>query len=320
MKTLQFELWQECNNGCTFCYLGPEGNRRTPKEVKINSLHNAIERVDQFDPKEYQCLAYIGGEFFQGQLNDPDVRKPFFELMQKTADLYNADKLEQVWITATLTIGKQEDMYETLRLFKDCRNVWITTSWDSIGRFKTDKMKANWEYHMKHLREVFPEIKINTTIILTDDIISDYLDDKFTFEEWGNTWGTTLFFKQPAPFFSVQNDFNDYMQKKNMCNEMLPGFFAERSKFIKFLTKFASQESPNMWSRLFNIEYRADTLIRNFNDGSSRKNTRFKGTAKEVDDVDAMPCGHPFVYCAYAKSNKCMMCDKINISKLVLGT
>ena len=34
MKSLQFELWRECNNLCKMCFLGLE-NRTTPKHTKI---------------------------------------------------------------------------------------------------------------------------------------------------------------------------------------------------------------------------------------------------------------------------------------------
>ena len=73
-KQLQFELWEECNSYCKFCYLGKE-NRCTPNRLKINACKNALKMISDmsFYP-EYNTLAYLGGEFFQGQLNDKDVK------------------------------------------------------------------------------------------------------------------------------------------------------------------------------------------------------------------------------------------------------
>ena len=83
MKVLQFELWQECNNKCEFCYLG-SNIEHTADQTKIESLKRTINMVDNIDPS-YEVVAFIGGEFFQGQLKNPTVRALFFELMEKTA-------------------------------------------------------------------------------------------------------------------------------------------------------------------------------------------------------------------------------------------
>ena len=48
-RSLQFEVWQECNNHCTFCYLCEE-NKHTDKQLKIESMKNIIETIS--DEKE----------------------------------------------------------------------------------------------------------------------------------------------------------------------------------------------------------------------------------------------------------------------------
>jgi sulfatase maturation enzyme AslB (radical SAM superfamily) len=104
LKSLQFELWEDCNSGCKFCYLGKY--RDTSPITKIKSLQSTIEKIsDMSIYNNYNVLSYIGGEFFQGQLNDPTVRKLFFELIDKTAYLSDNNYLKQVWITTTMTIG-----------------------------------------------------------------------------------------------------------------------------------------------------------------------------------------------------------------------
>ena len=315
-KSLQFELWQECNNNCKFCYLGHE-NRRTPKDVKLSSLQRALNIIsDENNYPEYNTIGFIGGEFFQGQLKDADVRSLFFKVMKKTADLYNSKKIKQVWISATLTIGHQQDLYQTLRLFNDHNDIWIITSWDTIGRFKSDKMKNTWDFHMKNLRKEFPQIKINICTILTDDCITKYLDGKLSFQAMMHEYNASFFFKQCGCIYnkSSESSFADQMKAKQLSNIILPGFFPTRKKFINFLKLFKEQETEDMWMRLFNIKYRADNLFRSFNDGSIDTYHRFKDTKGEVDDSDPMPCGHPFVYCAYIDSDACVLCDKQKLS------
>ena len=314
-KSLQFELWQECNNKCDFCYLG-EDNKFTSKERKLQSINDAYAKIcDMSNYPEFNVIGYIGGEFFQGQLADKEVRDAFFQLLRKTADLYNNGIIRQVWLSATLNIGHQEDLYEILEMFNDKSGVWIITSWDTIGRFKSDKMLATWEYHMKKLKQLYPQLRINITTILTDDVITKYLDGRLSFRDMMDEYGASFFFKQCGAVGGSVNEFdiNAIRQSKIDSNKILPNFFPTRSKFLKFLRKFKQQESEEMWTRLFNIKYRADELYRNFNDGETRTTHRSKDSKKEVDDSEAAPCGHPVVYMAYVDSDACVLCDKQKI-------
>ena len=86
MKSVQFELWHECNNLCKMCFLGIE-NRITPKETKIKSLKDAIKNAKKFTG---DVIAIIGGEFFQGQIEDPEVHDLFYEFMSLVINKLNS--------------------------------------------------------------------------------------------------------------------------------------------------------------------------------------------------------------------------------------
>lgn len=315
-RTLQFELWQECNNKCDFCYLGIS-NRYTSDNVKIESLKKTYTTIcDETNYPKYNCIGYIGGEFFQGQLKNPEVKLWFYKLMTKTAELYNNGTIRQVWISATLTIGNQSDLYEILKLFNNWDGIWITTSWDTKGRFKSEKMLSTWEYHVKNLTALYPGLKINITTILTGDLIDKYLNGEISFNKMMIDYNASFFFKQCGSLIDLKRgDMEEIIEAKNKSNNIIPNFFPTRSKFIKFLIKFKQQETIDTWSRLFNIEYRADNLIRNYNDGHSDVNQRYKHTKAEDLNFKQMECGHPTAYAAYIDSNKCCLCDKIKISQ-----
>jgi hypothetical protein len=317
-KTLQFELWQECNNKCKFCFLGTE-NRFTADDIKIASLKKTIEKIsDESIFKEYNCLAFIGGEFYQGQLQNPEVKKLFYTLMDKSADLLNRGVIEEFWTSATLTIGKQEDLYNCLEKFNDKSKVWVLTSWDAYGRFHTPKMLETWEYHMKHLKERFPDIKLNTTIVLTGIVMEKYLSGEIpSFEQFCEKYNTSLFFKQPAPFFNIKDvsactvDILKFGKIKS--EEEIPHFFPTRSLVLEFYQKFKENETENMWTRLFNVAYRADILERHFNDNSVVTATRNKNLELSKNyDIGAvtLPCGHTCNFAAYIDSDRCWICDK----------
>ena len=314
MNILQFELWQECNNKCRFCYLG-KNIEHTEDSQKIEALKRTIAMVkDSANYPRYEVLAFIGGEFFQGQLANPEVRELFFELMTEVASLLNRNIIQEVWLSVTLTIGKQEDLYKTLELFNDKSKVWLLTSWDSKWRFHSEKMKLTWESHMRQIYKLYPNIKLNTTIILTGDFIDQYLLNKFNLNSFSEEFHTAFFFKQPASGQIITASNNQEVKAKT--NELMPNFFPTKRQFLAFLLKFKQSEHEINWSKLFNIEYRADDVYRNYNDGRVVKSHRYKGTIEETIEEAHLPCGHSINYDCYVDQPGCVMCDKQKIEAM----
>ena len=310
-KQLQFELWQECGNGCKFCYLQEE-NKFTPDKLKIMACNNAYNKIsDLSNYPEYDTLAYLGGEFFQGQMKNPEVKQAFMRLMEKTKQLYLDGYVKHIWVYATMTIGDQKDLYDMLELFGDLPEFWILTSYDTIGRFHTPKMEETWKYHMKNIRKLYPHIKLNITTILSEDCIQKYINNEISFTDMIKEYDCNFFFKQ-CGFGGLT---------KERMNEILPGFFPRREIFLEFLKKFKQQETPDMWDRLFNIQYRADTLYRNYNDEKHQMELRqrYKNKRWETDEkveCGVNKCGHLMTYAAYIDNEECVLCDKEMIGEL----
>ena len=72
-KQMQFELWQECNSKCKFCYLG-FCNNECSSEEKIKTMNFVLNKISDLSIyPEFDTIAFLGGEFFQGQISDPLV-------------------------------------------------------------------------------------------------------------------------------------------------------------------------------------------------------------------------------------------------------
>lgn len=307
-KCLQFELWYECNSRCRYCYLCNDV-LNTPDEIKLRNLQAVLDKISDLSIyKEYSKLSYLGGEFFQGQLKNPVVKAKFMELMDKTAWLLENGYIKCVWLYATMTIGDQEDLYETLAKFNIKKeNFWLLTSYDTVGRFHAPKMEETWKYHIKHIKELYPDILINTTTIITGDLINKYFSGEFSFKEMMKEYTDTFFLKYPwlPSTFDSKEEFNKY----------LPNFFPTRRAFLNFLVKFKDEEEPHMWDRLFNFEYRAAVCMKNSNDNSNFMvpNIRDSETSTETEGdhtSELAPCGHMITCCCYSDSDKCCTCDK----------
>lgn len=306
MSQLQFELWEECNSGCKFCYLG-KANECTLDKVKLDNLQKTIDKLsDNSIYNDIDCLAYIGGEFFQGQLDNLDVRRKFFELMSKTNMLISQRKIREAWISASLIAEHQDCLDETVQIFDDKSKLWILTSYDTIGRFNTKHDSDIWHINLMKLRNQYPELKINITSILTEDFIDKYLTDSnelFTIAKDNNC---QLFLKTPC---SIDSRGETHLSKQE-TNEIIPRFFPHRHKFLEFLYKFKTLEDELNYKKLFDMHLRSDYLVKYGDDVIL--NHRIKDSSVEAQDgvIDVLPCGHSTQYAIYVDSDKCAICDK----------
>lgn len=344
-RSFQWELWSMCNNLCTYCYLGKE-NRHTDKARQMASLNDLHRSIDELDTRIYNNVSIIGGDFWQGQLDDPEVHASFMSLMEKCAKLYADKKIGSLWITCTMTLGDQKDLYEMLDIFEKYEaypnpeygssGLWLCTSWDVHGRFHTPDRLTNWDYHMKHIHETRPWVKFNCTIILMEDFLKDYIEGRWSPKKFMEEYHTCLFFKQiglgVTPYDEIAKDMgvdlpktmiDTYLLSKQWLNKKYGFEFApHRATMLKFLRKYA-EEDADTYDRLFNIRYRADELHRNYNSKEHDTTTmRNKTSANESDSANENmlnTCGHMLNYAPYVDSNKCCICDKISIWESVHG-
>lgn len=354
-RSYQWELWECCNNLCDFCYLGKD-NRHTDKKRQLKSLEDLINNLENLDYTVFNNISLIGGEFFQGQIADKDVNHLFFKMIDKLSELYVDKKIGSIWITATLTIGDQADLYKTLEIFErrgvlplpeyGASGVWICTSWDPVGRFRTNERLKNWEFHMKNIEKQFPWVKRNTTIILQQKLCEMYINDEFVPKDFMKEFDTSLFYKQPGFYetdledehgsinIDITDKFDDADKflteiKQTLNTKMGYQFFPDRKTFRQFLVKYAKQD-PETYERLFNIMFRADDLHRNFNDDYEEKcYVRHKDSNLEVTDggnvfnehcrIEPRENKHILEYATYNDCNECMICDREQIWKSIYG-
>ena len=83
--------------------------------------------ADSKSIREYSKIGLIGGEFFQGQLGNENsaVRYEFNSLIQLCDIKLTNGIIKNVWICASLLIGKQWDLWETLDIFRKSGNLYL---------------------------------------------------------------------------------------------------------------------------------------------------------------------------------------------------
>ena len=307
-KSIQFELWHECNNLCKMCFLGLE-NRVTPKATKIKSLKDAINKTKTF---QGDIIALIGGEFFQGQIADPNVHELFYVLISLIINKLNKQEISTAWVTATLTDKTPKDLLEFLNYVKTTWNgnghLVICTSYDVIGRFHVEQKRLNWEENMLLIPTIDNRIELNTTMILTGALIDSYLKNEISFLDFTTKYDTGLMLKHPnsGPYLTLAE-----MEKA------LPSFVPERRKTILFFKKLKLKEPFIFNTRLFNVNLRADECVKRNNDGFSYSDKRDKIGTNEYTlgfyETKTMECGHSELYRCYIDSDACMKCDFLEV-------
>ena len=316
-QQLQFELWRECNCKCTFCTLG-EDNEFTKNEFKLQAMQSAIDEIKNLKPGEHETVGFIGGEFFQGQLNTEEIHDKFMEMIKVTNEALNKECIKSIWLNVSLLIGDQKDLYEALTYIDQKNKLWLLTSYDLLGRFHTDKMKQTWEYHLNKLHELYPQINRNITSILTGTFIRAYLNGDFDLKSFGKKYHATLFFKNP-----VKPGYLEELSTTEI-NKRLGYFFPERKEFIDFLKKYIEKEGIDEYLRLMSLDLRADEVRKNYNEEEMRNIWFLRDREKEQDIEisehwdynDMLPCGHNDTCKSYCDSDKCILCDKNFIKKL----
>lgn len=322
---LQFELWEECNSGCKFCYLGAN-NRFTSDDIKLSNINQTIDAISINNLDEnVDCLGYIGGEFFQGQLHDKNVKNAFMKLIDCTNHLLISKRIHEVWISASLLIGDQHDLYECLSHIDDKSKLWILTSYDTMGRFHSASQYQHWVNCIHQLKSVYPEINVNITSIVTGDFIDHYLqNDLSDLTNVLHKYKCALFLKPTCIIGQVPLHSEAFRQSKHSTNSIVPNFFPTRSQMLKFLTQYHQYESSFDYNKLFNITYRADylkTFGHRYKLAHREKDTYNETFEMNMQDVSNVilpihKCHHSRQYQCYVDSDECLICDKQMVDKM----
>lgn len=324
---LQFELWTQCNNNCKFCYLPHDLRHNVSTELKLKGVRDALATISDeniFTEGEhpYTGIGLIGGEFFQGQLNTPELEQEFSQLFRKIIDLRNRNVIDELWCTATLTKGTPTLLHQFLSEFKDLSGIWILTSYDLDGRFHTPRMFETWDRNVKQLKELFPQVGITITIILSGFVLREYEKNPMFFRDLKSKYQANLFFKYPSPPIQWRDRGStpENRRCKQETEKIYAGFIPTRAEFLRFFRQFKNQEPKDMWDRLFNINLRADDLVRYCDTEDSSPTTFHRHKSLEVNDQpsanNSLPCGHAWTYQCYLDSDRCILCDKEMIGKL----
>lgn len=318
-KNLQYELWQECNNHCTYCTLGRSNNCYTSDDMKLEAINTALKEIKRLDVGEVSALGFIGGEFFQGQLHNLRVKSAFMELITVSNSLLSSGIIDELWLNATLIDTDQSDLRMVLDEISKKDKLWLLTSYDTKGRFHNLGKLSSWISNVHNIHSCYPEIHLNTTMIITGDFIAKYLAGEMDLHRFRQEYRTEVYLKTPVK----PDDLCD--KSKEEINELLGyEFFPRELDFMKFLMKYKENEGETAFNNLFSNDLKAGELHKNFNSDELRnvvftRSSDYKEELhcdKELKDIEEGACGHSSIYKCFVDTDRCAVCCKNIVSSL----
>lgn len=233
MAFLQYELWKDCSNNCKYCF-----NRNIkPVRNKVESLTYVLNSLREKNLEPGSSIGFIGGEFFGGQLENPKVKKLFYEVIDLAMCKIDTNPPGRFLITAALMSDDPSDWFEFcehIHKYNLDEHVLLCTSWDAKYRF-TEKTRQNWEQTVLETQKRYPKMKFHVEMILTEYLINGILDDTFSLREFENKWNCRVDLNIPyLPWFHERGE------DKEMFSKRLPLFFPKRKTFLRLL-----MEKPN---------------------------------------------------------------------------
>ena len=252
-KFIQYELWKDCCTHCKFCY--NKGEPLTDKQFKLERLAYIKGKLLSEECDLFDEIGFIGGEFFEKQLEDPDIRNGFYELFDICTDKYQRGKLNKLCVCTSLIfdLNKYFLPFVNYLYAKHLTDITlICTSYDTKYRFHTQDKEDLWKDNVILLHDKYDQLKIHTETLLTQDFINKVLSGEFKIQEFCKTYHTTIDYIEPSTGF--------YYADKYQMAKVLPDFYPTKESFFEFMYYTVCDERSISIQDLLNPFLRANVL------------------------------------------------------------
>ena len=246
----------------------------------------------------FDSVGFIGGDFFFNQLEG--LEKEWFELLD---ELNNNPQIKEVWLASSLVFKDTKWLDLTLDNLNK-KQLLVSTSWDPVGRFKTNGAVDLWEKNVLYLLN--KGINVSCTTILSQNLIDSFYTREFPaiikkMSSWQFFRPSPIISQKHAEASSSEVSLDNFAAIKSLrSTEYQPEnfFIKSREQFIKFCYDF--------------IEKYGDAPLRYYINESSHSSSIATITNEIMHDrwnnYDTA-CKHEYVARQYLDSDECAFCD-----------
>ena len=173
---LSIELWPDCTINCPFCFNKDRKLHKTPDNKKIEIINKVIKFLKNHYYR-YTTIQIMGGEFFNGELDNPIVLKKFLELCKFLNNLA-VKKKRIICIYSALkdTLGLKESLDILYKNTKKDQIKFNSSFNYNITHFKNTNYE-DFVNKVLNIRSSYPKMKIHIQSLLSNQLISSNFED-----------------------------------------------------------------------------------------------------------------------------------------------
>lgn len=248
---IQFNMWKNCRNHCEFCF--NRGYKLSTDNDKLEIIKFVQNKLEDRKILNYNEIGFIGGEFFDDQLNSYEVKNKFYKLFEQCKKLKDSGTLDKICVATSLVFDINAHLLDFIQYLKklDLLNITLfCTSYDCKYRFHSENDLKTWQKNMKLLSKLVPN-KVHTEMIVSGFFIDSVMSKKLDLLDFCNKYHTSIDFIEPT--------FIDYFDDMPATIKQLPDFFPRRQQFIDFVKEYALNKKIIDINRFLSIKLRSDT-------------------------------------------------------------
>jgi hypothetical protein len=308
MVMVQYGIWSNCNNNCDFCLR----ELRTPmsKELileDLESIKNNILHIDWID-KFSDGISLLGGELYF--MEDEDIRASFLDLIDVIIEkvLKVSPNPNVKYSSVSNGLYNPEFLFKVIDKIVDAvgiKHIDMNFSYDLKYRFKTEERRLLCLENIHKFKERY-NYEVGVQMILTQYFIDGVLNKTFDFRKFldEDLKGCVLSFLYPHPINT---------------GVKLEDFNFKRNDFLNFLIHCKTNFPREYENFVSSTKYSAIYKYTGIKDKSVRNNKEIYNTLQPIlsdgKEIINYTCNkkHSKLYQCYSDSDRCMLCDILNI-------
>lgn len=234
-RFIQFMPWMDCNNNCNFCYgYGYHKTTIMQKIINLKKVKNELFKIFKCQSNTYK-IGLTGGEFFDGQVEDPDVKREFYDIIEMIAMAKRRRTVERFLINTSLIVNNRDSLIEFIKFIEsvDLLDILvICTSYDIKYRFKTALDEQRWKSLVKWLNTKLV-LPLHVEMIVSQFFIDACMDKSFDIAKFKKDITENIDYIEPMI---------NSCQTFDQIHAKIPDFFVRRKSFLDFVKKICIQE------------------------------------------------------------------------------
>lgn len=299
---VQYGIMPNCTGDCDFC-LRLDRNFRPLEDIihRIREIRDNLNVID-WRGKFSHGVSLLGGEIY-GYKN-PIYEEEFLLLVNDIIHKVLKVSPNPRCRYSTVTNG----MYEPTFLFKVCDTIIkecgigvldVNFSYDLKYRYKKEEMRQLALSNIYKFRDRY-NYRVGVQMILAQHVIDSVFDGSFSIKQFLEETipGCSFVFLYPHPINT---------------GRILPDFNFKRKDFLKFML-YLEHTFPEIYYNTASSTFHSGTYKYGGLHNPNGPTTQVPVLADGKEQITE--CGHSGLYRCYSDSDKCMLCDLLEITSI----